>query len=140
MKAACRPSRRPQVRRGVGGGPDRLTDWLLGLQGLPVYALVCLLVFAEDALFVGFVLPGETAAVLGGVAAKLGHAPVWAVVLTVIAAAIIGDSVGYEIGRTFGPRVLRMHILDKRRARLDDAQNLLARRGGAAVFLGRWVA
>jgi membrane-associated protein len=34
----------------------RLTDWLLGLHGLPVYGLVGLLVFAEDALFVGFVL------------------------------------------------------------------------------------
>ena len=50
------------------------TDWLLGLHGIAVYGLVGVLVFAEDALFVGFVLPGETAAVLGGVAASLGHA------------------------------------------------------------------
>jgi membrane-associated protein len=113
---------------------------ILTVPGWAVLTVVGLLVFAEDALFVGFVLPGETAAVLGGVAAKLGHAPLWAVLVTVIAAAIIGDSVGYEIGRTFGPRVLRMPVLENRRSRLEDARGFLARRGGSAVFLGRWVA
>ena len=113
---------------------------ILSVPGWAVLVVVGLLVFAEDALFVGFVLPGETAAVLGGVAAKLHHAPLWAVLVTVVAAAIIGDSVGYEVGRTLGPRVLRMRALDKKRERLDDARDLLARRGGTAVFLGRWVA
>jgi membrane-associated protein len=58
----------------------------------------------------------------------------------VVAAAIIGDSVGYEVGRQVGVRVLALHIFDKRRARLDAARDFLARRGGSAVFLGRWVA
>lgn len=113
---------------------------ILNASTWAVLGLVGLIVFAEDALFVGFVLPGETAAILGGVAAKLGHVPLWAVLVTVIAAAIVGDSLGYEIGRHFGPRVLRLHLLDKRRQRLDDARDFLARRGGSAVFLGRWVA
>ena len=105
-----------------------------------VLALVALVVFVEDALFVGFVIPGETAAILGGVAASLGHVPLAAVIAVVITAAIVGDSVGYEVGRQVGPRILRLRILDRRRRRLEDAQNFLARRGGAAVFLGRWVA
>lgn len=105
-----------------------------------VLGLVGLVVFAEDALFVGFVLPGETAAVLGGVAASRGHVSVISVIVVVVAAAIIGDSVGYEVGRQVGVRVLALHIFDKRRARLDAAEDFLARRGGSAVFLGRWVA
>jgi membrane-associated protein len=105
-----------------------------------VLGLVGLVVFAEDALFVGFVLPGETAAVLGGVAASRGHLSVISVIVVVVAAAIIGDSVGYEVGRQVGVRVLALHIFDKRRARLDAARDFLARRGGSAVFLGRWVA
>jgi membrane protein DedA with SNARE-associated domain len=113
---------------------------VLTVPGWAVLLVVGLLVFAEDALFIGFVLPGETAAVLGGVAARLGHTPLWAVLGTVIGAAVVGDSVGYEVGRRLGPRVLRMPVLDKRRARLDDARDLLARRGGSAVFLGRWIA
>jgi membrane protein DedA with SNARE-associated domain len=97
-------------------------------------------VFAEDALFVGFVLPGETAAVLGGVAARLGHVPPAAVIATVVVAAVVGDTVGYELGRHVGTRVLGWSVLDARRERIDQAQEFLARRGGSAVFLGRWVA
>ncbi|MEO5610188.1 MAG: VTT domain-containing protein [Ornithinibacter sp.] len=105
-----------------------------------VLAVVGLVVFVEGALFVGFVIPGETAAILGGVAAQMGHVPLAAVMVTVVVAAILGDSVGYGVGRHFGPRVLQLHVFDKRRARLDDAQDFLARRGGVAVLLGRWVA
>lgn len=117
-----------------------LTDWLLGLHGLAVYGMVGLLVFAEDALFVGFVLPGETAAVLGGVTAALGHTSLPLVLVVVIGAAILGDSVGYEVGRSFGPRLLSHRVLQRRADRLDAARRQLAERGGTAVFLGRFVA
>jgi membrane protein DedA with SNARE-associated domain len=131
------------ARRGSEGDGlviGRLTDWLLGLSGWPVYGLVGLLVFAEDALFVGFVLPGETAAVLGGVIASAGHVSLPGIMVTVVAAAIVGDSVGYEVGRHFGPRLLRSRLLERRRERIDNAREQLARRGGLAVFLGRFVA
>jgi membrane-associated protein len=98
-----------------------LLDRLLHLHGVLVYLLVAALVFAEDALFVGFVLPGETAAVLGGVIASQGRVQLWLMIVLVVAAAIVGDTVGYEIGRHIGPRILRLRILDKRRRRLDDA-------------------
>jgi membrane-associated protein len=118
----------------------RLTGWLLGLSGWPVYGLVGLVVFVEDALFVGFVVPGETAAVLGGVAASTGHVSLAVIMATVVAAAILGDTVGYEVGRHFGPRLLRTSLLQRRRERIDAAREQLARRGGMAVFLGRFVA
>jgi membrane-associated protein len=117
-----------------------LIEHVLTVPGVLVYVLVGLLVFAEDALFVGFVIPGETAAVLGGVDASRGHVTLWLVILTVVVAAVVGDTVGYEIGRQVGPRVLRARILDRHRDRLGDAQDFLSRRGGSAVFLGRFVA
>jgi membrane-associated protein len=117
-----------------------LVDRILGLPGWLVLVVAGAIVLAEDALFVGFVLPGETAAFLAGAAAKIGHASLAGVVIVVIVAAIVGDTVGYEIGRHAGPRVLQWRVLDKRRKRLDDAQDFLARRGGSAVFLGRWIA
>jgi membrane protein DedA with SNARE-associated domain len=117
-----------------------LVDRLLGIPGWAVLLIVGLVVFAEDALFVGFVLPGETVAVLGGVAAKFGHVPLAGVTAVVIGAAIVGDSVGYEVGRVLGPRVIAHRYLESRRERLEAAQRFLARRGGTAVFLGRWVA
>ncbi|HKC27788.1 MAG TPA: DedA family protein [Jatrophihabitans sp.] len=117
-----------------------IVDHLLNVRGVPVYLVVGALVFAEDALFIGFVVPGETAAVLGGVIASRGHVSYALIALTVVLAAIVGDSVGYEIGRRFGPRLLRVRLLDKRRQRLESAQDFLRRRGGIAVFLARFVA
>jgi len=113
---------------------------VLSAPSLVVYAVVGFLVFAEDALFIGFVLPGETAAILGGVAAARHHVNLGIVLAIVIAAAIVGDSVGYEVGRHFGARVLDIRMLRKHRHRLSDAQSLLARRGGWAVFIGRFTA
>jgi membrane-associated protein len=117
-----------------------LLDRLLAVHGPLLYALVGAVVFVEDALFVGFVVPGETAAVLGGVAASLGHASLPGMVAVVVAAAIVGDTVGYEVGRRLGPRLVAARMLQKRRERMDRAREFLARRGGVAVFLGRFVA
>jgi membrane protein DedA with SNARE-associated domain len=121
-----------------------VTSLLHGILGLdPVLILVVtgLLVFAEDAVFLGFVIPGETAAVLAGVGAGLGHVPLPLSMVVVVVAAIVGDSVGYEVGRHFfGPRVLTMPLLDRHRNRIERAQMFLRRRGGVAVFLGRFTA
>jgi len=117
-----------------------LVDRVLGLPGWLVLLVTGLVVFAEDAVFVGFVVPGETVALLAGAAAKLGHVSLLGVLLVVVVAAIAGDTVGYEVGRHLGPRILDLRVLQKRRRRLDAARDLLARRGGSAVFLGRWIA
>ncbi|MBF6064383.1 DedA family protein [Nocardia terpenica] len=119
---------------------DSLLHRILGIAPVWVYLVVTLLVFAEDAIFIGFVIPGETAAVIGGVAASQGHVQLWAMIVLVVAAAIVGDSVGFEVGKHFGTRLLRASVLDSHRGRLDRAQDFLARRGGWAVFLGRFTA
>jgi membrane protein DedA with SNARE-associated domain len=117
-----------------------LVERILNLQPLLVYLLVPALVFAEDALFVGFVIPGETAAVLGGVVASRGNVRLWLIALLVVGAAIVGDAVGYQVGRHIGPRLLQLRMLRNRRQRLEEAQETLRRRGGSAVFFGRFVA
>jgi membrane protein DedA with SNARE-associated domain len=115
-------------------------DPILGAPSWAVLLVVGMVVFVEDALFVGFVVPGETAAILGGVAASRSHVSLSAVLAVVIAAAVVGDSVGYEVGRQVGARILALPIMERRRRRLDAAQAYLARRGGMAVLLGRWTA
>jgi membrane-associated protein len=136
--------RLPTVSNGFAAGWGHrmtgLADRLLSIHGSLLYVVVALLVFAEDALFIGFVIPGETAAVLGGVVASRGHATYPVIAGTVVIAAIAGDTVGYEVGRFLGPHILNTRLLNKRRRRLDQAQEFLRRRGGAAVFLGRFVA
>lgn len=111
-----------------------------GLPPAPVYALVAALVFAEAALFFGFVFPGETAIVVGGVLASQGKLSLPLLLVIAVAAAVGGDSVGYEIGRRYGPRLLQTRAMTKHRAKVDKAQNLIRRRGAFAVFIGRFTA
>ncbi len=117
-----------------------LLDKILNAPAAWVLAVVGAIVFAEDALFVGFVLPGETVAILGGVAANRGHVPLPAVLAVVIIAAVVGDSVGFEVGRHLGPRILGLRLLARYGSRIDDARAFLTRRGGWAVLFGRWIA
>lgn len=119
---------------------DVVINTLMHVHASWVYGLAALLVFAEAALFFGFVFPGETAVVVGGVLAAQGRVElVWLIVI-VVAAAIVGDSVGYEIGRRAGGRLVASRALRRQRAAVEKAQELIRRRGAVAVFLGRFVA
>jgi membrane protein DedA with SNARE-associated domain len=110
------------------------------LPGGLVYGLVTLLVFGEAALFIGFILPGETAVLVAGVVASQDHVNVAVVAVLVVAAAIAGDSVGYAIGRRYGESLMKLSILKRRRAALDRALEGLRRRGPIYVFIGRFTA
>jgi membrane-associated protein len=118
----------------------QLVDHLLGVPPALAYLVIGGLVFSEAALFVGFVLPGETAVILGGVLAHSGRLSLpWLMVLVVVAA-VVGDTVGYEVGKHAGPRALRSRPLRRHEERLDGGRDFLRRRGGAAVFVGRFTA
>lgn len=119
---------------------NAIIEGILNISPALAFTLVAGLVFAEDAIFVGFVIPGETAAVLGGVIASRGEVPLWGMAAVVVAAAIAGDTVGYEIGKHVGTRLLDIRLMKRRRRGLAKAQAFLRRRGGSAVFLGRFVA
>ena len=124
-----------------------LEDVLVSVPAWTVYVLVFVLPFVECSLFVGFVFPGETALVLGGVLAS-GALPesdgrVNVVVLCVLATlgAVLGDSVGYAVGRRFGPAIERSRLgRYVGEPRWRTAQAFLVRRGGPAVFFGRFTA
>jgi membrane protein DedA with SNARE-associated domain len=117
-----------------------LVHSLLGVPPAVAYLLIGALVFGEAAIFVGFVLPGETAVILGGVLASSGRLSLTWLLVLVVVAAIVGDSVGYEVGRRAGPRILQSRPLRRHKERLDGARGFLRRRGGMAVFLGRFTA
>jgi membrane-associated protein len=119
---------------------QRVIDTLLGVDPALAMLIIAALVFGEAALFVGFVLPGETAVVYGGVLAAAGKVPVAVVLVVVIVAAIVGDSVGFEVGRKAGPRLVRAPLIRRYPERVADAQAYLRRRGGRAVVMGRFTA
>lgn len=110
------------------------------LPGGLVYGLVGLLVFGEAALFIGFVIPGETSVLIAGVVASQGHVNIGLLCLLVVVAAIAGDSVGYAIGHRYGEQMLKMPVIRNRRAAIDRALEGLRRRGPIYVFVGRFTA
>jgi len=119
---------------------SHLLDPLLNLHGLEAYALVGALVFAEASILLGFVFPGETAVILGGVVASRGHVNIVILIVVVVVCAISGDSVGYLVGQKWGRRLLEVRLLRNRQRLLSAAIDQLNRRGGLAVFVGRFTA
>jgi len=116
-----------------------VTGHLLNFSGPAAYALIGFLAFAEAALMVGFFIPGETAVVIGGVLAGLGRVNLGVMIAVVVVCAIVGDSVGFEVGRKAGPW-LTTHRPLKGNSAVKYTLGLLERYGGPAVFLGRFIA
>jgi membrane protein DedA with SNARE-associated domain len=105
---------------------------------VPLFALLILFAFAEAAAFVGFVLPGETSLLIGGVLAHAGVWNVWVFLGAAITGAIAGDSVGYEVGKHLGPRIKENafgRFVGEKRWKLAHA--IFDRYHGGAIFFGR---
>lgn len=117
---------------------EPIVDALLALGGVAAYVVVGLLAFGEAAAFVGLVLPGEIAVLMGGVLASQGRVSLPVVLVVAAVGAIAGDSAGYEIGRRWGPRLMEQRILRRHTLAVADAERYLRERGGRMVFLGRW--
>lgn len=104
------------------------------------YGAVFLIVMLESA---GLPLPGETALLLAaGYAGATGQLHLPLVIASAAAGAIIGDNVGFWIGRKWGAQLLRRHgkliLMDEGRIRLG--QYLFERHGAKIVFFGRFIA
>ena len=113
----------------------------MGVPSWVLYAAVFGLPFLEASLFLGFVFPGETALVLGGVAASQGRLSLPLAIGLAVVGAIAGDAVGYGIGRRFGPTLQRSRLGQVvGQPRWTATEQFLRRRGGPAVFLGRFTA
>jgi membrane-associated protein len=95
----------------------------------------------EGAIGLDLVVPGEVGMVFVGAAAEEAGVPLLAVIPPAAAGAVIGDSLGYLIGRRFGVRVLCRwdRIRDRVEPALERSTHYFERRGPAAVFTARWV-
>ena len=120
-----------------------MSSILQSLAGWPApaaYALVGGLAFGEAVFLLGFLLPGETAVMLGGVIASQGRVSLPAMIAVAAAGAILGDSLGYEIGRRFGPGLLSRPWFERRSRAVRSVEQLMARWGAGVVVAGRFTA
>jgi membrane protein DedA with SNARE-associated domain len=86
--------------------------------------------------------PGETALVLAAILASQGKLQIWLVILIGVASAIIGDNLGYLLGRKVGRDVLEAPgpLQRRRKAVIGAGDRFFAKHGNKAVFFARWIA
>jgi membrane protein DedA with SNARE-associated domain len=103
------------------------------------YLVLALLVGVES---MGVPVPGETALITAGVLAERGQLDITLVIVIAAGAAIVGDNIGYLIGRKGGRRLLLAPgpLEQHRRKVLEYGEPFFRRHGAKAVFLGRWFA
>ncbi len=104
------------------------------------YLLLVAIVFAETGLLIGCFLPGDSLLITAGLLAAAGHLNIWWINALLIAAAIIGDSVGYAIGARLGP-----HIFTREKSLLFNPQHVVRTRrfyekyGPKTIVIARFV-
>lgn len=121
----------------------QLIHTLYDVKGLVTWGgtlLVCIIVFVETGFFVGFFLPGDSLLVTAGVFAATGHLSLEWLLALVTLCAIVGDQIGYWIGRFAGQALYRREdSLFFRRSHLQRAHNFYEKYGGKTVILARFV-
>ncbi|MFF9625350.1 DedA family protein [Streptomyces griseosporeus] len=120
-------------------GPEWLSpDYLIKTFSLPG---ILLIVFAESGLFA--FLPGDSLLFTAGLFVAEGNfitQPLWLVCTLIVLAAVIGDQVGYMIGKFFGPRLFsRPNSKLFKQENLDKAHEFMERYGPKAIVLARFV-
>lgn len=112
---------------------------LLNAGGLIGVLIVAAIVFAESGLLVGFFLPGDTLLFGAGLLASQGEIPIIPLILATIAAAVIGDNVGYSIGRRSGQRFFKKKDgVIFRQEYVQRAEEFYEKHGGKTIILARF--
>ncbi|MBI2100434.1 MAG: VTT domain-containing protein [Candidatus Vogelbacteria bacterium] len=111
--------------------------WLVQAAGL---LGVWLIIFAESGLFFGFFFPGDSLLFTAGFLASQGHLELWLLIIGAVAAACLGDSVGYWFGAKVGPKIFsRADSFFFHQEHLERTRVFYARHGKPTIVLARFV-
>jgi len=104
------------------------------------YVVLVVIVFTETGLLVGFFLPGDSLLITAGLVAATGHLNIWWLNGLLIVAAVVGDSVGYAIGRRLGPKLFtRPKSLLFNPRHVERTRAFYARHGARTIVIARFV-
>lgn len=121
---------------GLLSGRYRLDD-LIRWGG---YVVLIAIVFTETGLLVGFFLPGDSLLITAGLVAATGTLNIWWLTVLLSVAAVVGDSVGYAIGRRLGPRLFtRPKSMLFNPAHIARTRAFYARHGAKTIVIARFV-
>jgi membrane-associated protein len=118
---------------------DRHLSEIISDYGVWTHLILFLIVFAETGLVVTPFLPGDSLLFAAGTFAALGSLDLWLLVVLLIGAAILGDTVNYWVGAWIGPRAFSGNVRFLRKDYLDRTHAFYERHGGKTIILARFV-
>jgi membrane-associated protein len=118
---------------------DQHLSRVIADYGVWTHLILFVIVFAETGLVVTPFLPGDSLLFAAGTFAALGSLDLWLVVVLLVAAAILGDTVNYWLGAWVGPRAFSGNIRFLRKDYLDRTHAFYEKHGGKTVILARFV-
>jgi membrane protein DedA with SNARE-associated domain/membrane-associated phospholipid phosphatase len=123
----------PNFQKVLEDAGSKLGSW--------TYLVVGVLAFAETGAFLGFIAPGETAVIVGGLVAGQGRISLFVLIAIVWACAVLGDVTSYELGRRLGRAWLLRHgeRLKITEERLSQVEAFFEKRGGVTILVGRFI-
>jgi membrane protein DedA with SNARE-associated domain len=103
------------------------------------YWIVAGAVVLERSVFIGLIIPGDVILALGGIYAAREEMSLPWVIVTATFAAIVGESVGYWLGRKYGVGLIsRLPLVGRLAPKLEAAEEYFRTHGGKTVFIGRF--
>lgn len=118
---------------------DQHLKELILKDGIWIYAIIFLIIFCETGLVFMPFLPGDNLLFAAGALAAIGQLNPWLISLVLGAAAIIGDSTNYWIGRKYGTRLFSETRKFPSRKHLATAEIFFEKHGGKSVLIGRFM-
>ena len=118
---------------------DKYLPGIIDTYGLWTYLILFAIIFCETGLVVMPYLPGDSLLFVAGALAGAGYLNIEILLISLFAAAVIGDTVNYWIGNTTGMKVLEKNYSLIRREHLEKTQEYFTRYGGITIVIARFI-
>jgi len=118
---------------------DKYLPGIIETYGFWTYLILFAIIFCETGLVVMPYLPGDSLLFVAGALAGTGYLNREILIVTLIAAAVLGDTANYWIGHTLGMKVLEKKYCMIRRDHLEKTEEFFIRYGGVTIVIARFV-
>ena len=118
---------------------DKYLPGIIDVYGIWTYLILFVIICCETGLVLFPYLPGDSLLFIGGALAGAGFLNVVILIVTLIAAAVIGDSINYWIGHTLGMKVLEKKYSFVKREHLEKTEEYFTKYGGLTIVIARFM-
>ncbi|MCK9581187.1 MAG: DedA family protein [Methanoregula sp.] len=118
---------------------DHYLPEIIATYGFWTYLILFAIIFCETGLVVLPYLPGDSLLLVAGALAGAGYLNVEVLLITLMAAAILGDTLNYWIGHTIGMKIFEKNYSLVRREHLEKTEEYFSRYGGLTIVIARFV-